>query len=245
MFLREYLRTYNLDKAYSGSFGSFSNAPVSNIILFLLIFYVLYGIRFMRLKVVATEPELFAISPQGEETLHRIFSRVSDSRPPIILTVIFSAQGLPNIDSPGDIPPLLWFGGLVVTGLFTFVWVYFSSLWGLYKLGKQPLKLKPYYEDTTLGVRPVGSLSLSLAFAYFIGIGLFALSGAVTGTPPPPNVIAFFSATVLLGVIMFFLPLNSIHRRMAQEKRREHGLVRNKLVEVLGRQPSLARTRHK
>lgn len=53
----------------------------SIVLLFLLIFLV----RFMRLKLVRSEPELALISPHGEESLHKVFGGISHVLPPILI----------------------------------------------------------------------------------------------------------------------------------------------------------------
>ena len=202
-------------------------------------FYLLYMIRYMRMKLVAAEPELLPISPEGEETLHKVFGRVSSQVPQILLSsILIVAIGIPtvvaNFQASGGLFGLIfdsvsnsvyW----VVTG--SFIWVYFSSLRGLHELGNEPLKLKLYSQDRMLGLRPVGSLSLLYTVAYF---GFFLLGGLYVSVSIniPAGVLSaqgfiFIFAFVLLGIVMFFLPLNNIHRRMLEERRRVQASIRS------------------
>ena len=117
-----------------------------------------------------------------------------------------------------------------------FKWVREFSQYDLYsKSSERPdaEKLRPYYEDPFLGLKPLGALSLSLAFSYFGFIGLFLLVlSASPGMPPTADVIGvggFLSGLVLLGLVLFFLPLRGLHRRMVEQKRQEMTRLRPKL----------------
>ena len=82
-----------------------------------------------------------------------------------------------------------------------------------------------------MGVRAIGSISLSLAFAFFSLLGIYAVSSFVrpfdiTGT------LVFFGF-LIVGLVMFFLPLFSIHGKMQEEKKRELTSIRNQIVDVL------------
>ncbi len=105
---------------------------------------------------------------------------------------------------------------------------------GLHELGREPLKLKPYYEDNLLGTRPLGSLSLTLALAYFVGLGLgiFSVSFALTLSQQRTLILGILFSFLFLGVALFVLPLRSVHRRMIQVKRREQLLLRNQFSET-------------
>jgi hypothetical protein len=121
--------------------------------------------------------------------------------------------------------------GVVWSILGQFVWVYFSAIRGLHQLGKQPLRLKPFHEDPMLGVRPIGVLSLTLALAYLTPLGLFTLGiilvGAALSAATP-----LVSGLASLGVVLFFLPLNSTHQQMLQAKQRAQTELRTQFSEL-------------
>jgi hypothetical protein len=98
----------------------------------------------------------------------------------------------------------------------TALWVYGSALGGLYRLGRGPLRLKPFYEDRTMGLRPLASLSLSLSLAYFVLLLIMVLMLFIG--PVRPEYVGTVIALLLLGVGLFFLPLLGAHRRMKEEK---------------------------
>lgn len=78
-----------------------------------------------------------------------------------------------------------------------------------------------------LGVRAVGSLSFSIALLYFVVTGL---GGLVVIIAPDPLSFLILSGLVVLGVVMFFLPLDSIHRKMAAAKAEAVAAARSRLV---------------
>lgn len=101
----------------------------------------------------------------------------------------------------------------------TYLWEFAIASLGLHKLGGSSLKLGPFLEDRMMGAKPIGNLALSLTVAYFGGLLLVFLLVS-TFLPSSIQGQAIFSTFPLLGVALFFLPLNSIHARMQAEKRR-------------------------
>jgi uncharacterized membrane protein YqjE len=123
---------------------------------------------------------------------------------------------------------LFW---LIVVG--TFIGVYFGSIQGLFQMGTKSLKLNIFHEDKTLGTRPIGLLSLSLATIYIIGIGLAVLLVLIL---IPQATLSLFTGLlvtlILTGVIFFFLPLYSVHKSMVEAKNRELNRVRQEVSKV-------------
>ena len=248
-FLVIYLGTFDLAKTiaivvtsvYTTTSFQIGTIPVwqgvtSQVIWSTTVFALLYMTRFMRRKIANSEVELQSISPQGEAALHRAFGRIS--RTPMVLPIaaaFFSLSILPLYDQMqayASLPAVGWSvaSNLVVSLIFaTFIWVYFRSLWGLHLLGKESLRLKPHYEDPMLGVRPVGSITLSLFFALFLVGGLSTLS--LVMSQDVVGIVILF-ALVSFGTLMFFLPLLSIHERMVQEKRSQQKLVLGRFSEL-------------
>jgi hypothetical protein len=116
----------------------------------------------------------------------------------------------------------------------TFVWVYYSSIRGLHELGTKPLKLKSYYEDKLLGLKPIGLLSLFFAFVYFGGIGLLAFF-PVLGSPYQVTLFygGFLSLITIFGVVFFILPLFTFHNRMVEVKNKEQEAISEKLEKAM------------
>jgi hypothetical protein len=99
---------------------------------------------------------------------------------------------------------------------------------GLYVLGKTSLKFKPFYEDEMLEAGPMGSLSLSLTVVYFGGLFLAGLIFVSN-----PVILTILLALSVIGVISFFLPLTSTHRKMEDVNERELAQVRTNFGRLL------------
>ncbi|HZY46493.1 MAG TPA: hypothetical protein VFE96_01735 [Candidatus Bathyarchaeia archaeon] len=213
---------------------------IPNVLLnFLFIFYAFIMIRYMRLKVVAEESSTVPRLSGGKEDYHRAFGRMTQTIPVIIMTAVFGTIILAGRVSDGTLPlnPFLILANAIVTYLgslafSTYFWEFAIASWGLHKLGGSSLRLGSFLEDRMMGVRPMGSLALSLAIAYFGGV-LFAALLFSTISPPTLASQWPFIAFLVLGIAFFLLPLNSIHVKMQAEKRR---LLR----EVSARYPTLA-----
>ncbi len=233
-FLSALVDTSSLDKAFSLTFNSgfsttFSVAvsPAQGIeaqtIWTVTLLVVLYIPRFMRLWLQTYAADLVPISPSGAGTLRKAFGGIYQLRPAVVVSGVIGALSLPyiyfqtNLITGAATLLYLTISNVIVSLVFgTIIWVYFRSLWGLYKFGKEPLKLMTHDEDPMLGVRPIGSISLSLFLSYILVIGFGGLELVLS---PDPVSLSLLLVLALLGGFMFFLPLNSMHKKMLAEKR--------------------------
>lgn len=108
----------------------------------------------------------------------------------------------------------------------TFAWVYFGSIYGLYRLGMKPLVLKSSAEDRMLGVKPFGNLSLSLSIVYFFAMAILIMISltAAMGSTVIEDTFVFIALLVTLftvGVVLFIAPLYTVHKRMMEQKENE------------------------
>jgi hypothetical protein len=202
----------------------------------LLWFTLFYLPRYLRMKVVRARGELLPLLPEGGKTFDAAFARVSRTGWPILIGIIalilsyLAAVLTPPSPTPSMITANGWLvdvAGLVglpifVVGFGTFFWVYVSCLRGLYALGRQRLILKPFYVDPTLGLRPMGALSLSLAAGYFALVALQAILSLLGGLLADIGLTIFLFA---LGLILFFLPLYSIHRTMLAARKQAQDTI--------------------
>ncbi len=97
-------------------------------------------------------------------------------------------------------------------------WVYLSGLWGVSRFGSEPLRLKKFYEDRMLGLRPLGQIVFSSAAIFSVAITITLGASLITGDVPS---LAINLAIVAIGISMIFLPLIGIHRRMVGAKEEE------------------------
>jgi len=203
---------------------------------FILLYYAAYGVRYMRFRIAAMIPQIEPFMPKEGRTVQDIFHPVCALLPAIILSILLAVVSLmsfPNqgLHAAGPISLVL----LVISFPFvylvhgTFIWTYVSSIKCLYDLSKQPLRLAEFYEDNHLGMKSLGSLSLSLALVYFLGLGLIFFSFL---SVPPPLEFAVV-VMILAGVILFFLPLITIHQKMLDKKWEEREKLKSHYTHVL------------
>jgi hypothetical protein len=248
----KYAETTNL-----GTTVAWTLAPVS-LLTDLLVAYSFYAPRYMRRRLVETGRSLSNLLPDRDAEFRRIFAEVAAPRPQVVAWMLFlvallAAVSVPAILGTGPSPFVFNAGagtdlefvagiyGIVSLAVATLalssvVWTFWSISRGIHRFGRAPLDLRPYYEDPFLGLKPLGALSLALAFSYFGFIGLFLLVlSASPGTPTTADVVGvggFLSGLVLLGLVLFFLPLRGLHRRMADQKREEIVRLRPKLSPI-------------
>ncbi len=115
--------------------------------------------------------------------------------------------------------PIVFIGKLPST---TLIWAYFAVLVGLHRFGRMRLNLQSYWVDLSLGLRPLGSLALRITF---VMAGVF-LPFLFFGLTDARALIAVLALTAL-GVVLFFLSLNQLHRQLAAARLRYvHGARR-------------------
>ncbi len=105
--------------------------------------------------------------------------------------------------------------------LGTFFWVFGYSMYSVYRIGKLPLKLRPYTQDRTLGMRPFGTITLRFSLIY-LAIATFLSLIIILGGVLPLSLsllvpLVFYPA----GFLFFLLPLLSIHRKLGDAKSKE------------------------
>ena len=243
--LARYLDTGDINEAISGSpYAPPAASPIwlrllVDTIWTLLMVYVLLSVRSMRLRVAAAKPALLPLLPRGEENFNRIFGPVSHSGPPaalaILLFVPFSLSIVVTFSrttGPFESAFLAVSTGLTIFTYPTFLWVYFRSIRGAHVLGKEPLRLKPYHEDPMMGLRPLGLLSLSLALAHFVGLGLLTVAISLEPGASPPEAAILPVVLILLGILLFFLPLYRVHGMMVRERQRAQALARSQYTRL-------------
>lgn len=220
--------------------------------------YIFYAPHFMRTRLLKSEGPLSQLLPGQEDNFHKLFGRVAAIKPQLVAWASFLALLVISINV---VPPLIQSGTpqqsqtptinvegvagqlldfweiawlLVITlGFSSVVWTYFSLLRGIHKLGGEQLALRPPYVDSFLGLRPVGSLALSLAGAYFGFLGLILL--LLWASPAPPTlgdivgVGVLLCVLILLGLLTFFLPLRALHRVMLKRKMSERDMIAQEL----------------
>jgi hypothetical protein len=235
-----YLDTWDLTVAFTAlPPGPAWLVPVQVMLWVAVPFSVVWATRTMRRKVVQAKSSIAPLLPSGEETYSRVFLSLTSFRWPVgaavLLFALFTLQaGLPT-GGPWTQAFDYVFGYLYLLLLSVFIGVYLTATLGLHSLGKQSLKLKPYHEDPMLGLRPLGALSLFLARPFLLVTAVVALWISVNW-PLLSNAetIAFVTALAVVGVGMFFLPLNRVHGAMLRERERTLASVQGQLRQLMG-----------
>lgn len=239
--LVEYARSSNWDQSlrlvFSQPGGVTWEGVVSSILFVLVDFLIFIGIASLRNRLVAAKEYFVALAPDGEATYRRVFRAVSSWWPAGIALALEGVSAVSNLSSGAWESQGLFFvileglRYLLTFGIITFVWVYAAGLKGLHDLGKLPLRLKSYHEDPLLGTRPIGQISLRFAFSFFAVMFLVLVANILIPEQWTFVIVAVFS---IIGVTMFFLPLSSIHRRMAEVKGKETRSVRARFARLMG-----------
>jgi hypothetical protein len=103
----------------------------------------------------------------------------------------------------------------------TFVWTYVVLLTGFRRLGRARLSLRPFPEDRSLGLSPVGSLALNGFWLVLVA----AVPLIIVGSADLPTVVLSLGV-IAASVALFFLSMYRIHRQMVDTKRGYVGIAR-------------------
>lgn len=196
--------------------------PVNAFLGGLLLFYLFIIVRYVRESVGAAELSVTQIMVEGERGYRSIFARVSNTRPIILLAVILevlafistlprrSVSGMSSLDVLTQV--------ILIVGFASLIWEYFVTSWGLHKVGSSHLKLESFLKDRFMGAKTVGNMALSLTTVYLVGQALFFLDTTTFLPVFTPPFELFYLILLAVGVVLFFLPLNSLHKKMQAEK---------------------------
>ncbi len=112
--------------------------------------------------------------------------------------------------------PFLWFNFIFAT----FLWTFGYSMYSIYKMGKLPLKLRPYTEDRTLGLRPFGKASLNSTLIYVGVVSTIVIPVIFQGILPLGLALGFL-ILYPIGFLLFLFPLLSLHSKLVDAKKKE------------------------
>lgn len=206
---------------------------------FVSTFYSLLVIRYMRRKVRTGESEVSPLLPGGATAYRDVFAGLLRSLPPILIGGALLGTGLLLSEPPASALEVLLFlppQMIIFLAYGTWGWIYFLALGGLYRLAKEGLVLRPFYEDRWLGTRPIGTLCLSLAAAYYGLLALLIAEIPLAATPDPVpiffNLVAL-STPAVAGAVAFLLPLRAVHRQLQEAKLQEREAVHQRVAGAL------------
>ncbi len=233
--LASYLETFDLGEAYASEIPSSSFLWVPPWLV-LLSFYLFYIPFFIRKRILRAREALASLLPNREEDYQRLFGKISSLGPPLAIFAFLAVyvEG-PSLFNGTITSPVSFLRGATFTfffslGLSSLLWSYYISLRGIHKMGSI-VELRPYFEDPSLGLRPVGAFALVLSGVYFGFVGL--LSPAASSPTLDFRVLALLSVLIMVGLALFFLPLRRLHQRMLTQKRVEKLRVSREMASIL------------
>ena len=125
------------------------------------------------------------------------------------------------------------------------VWVFTTALWtlgysllGVYRIGKLPMILRPFTLDRTLGLKPFASTCLHLTAVYYLLLLPLLISDLILlNVDPLPQTFVLIRdmGLVLLGLLLFLLPLSSLHEKLVRTKREKLSWINNRYSRIVHR----------
>lgn len=240
------LFSVNLEEiGFTNALSSNWYSLVGNLVWYIFLFYVAFLISYLRRRLIRAEPKLISLAPNGETDIRRISRIVSLILPQLVIMIIFIlvySTSVPDMLEKGEFTvfstPVFMLRSFLRSLMFgSILWLFSASLYGLYKFGKLPLKLKSCYEDSILGTRELGSISFSFSATYFLGLALFIGQMILGNLAGQNSLVSLISILILIpvGLILFIAPLLSTHNRMLESKRIEKELANKQFFELFNR----------
>jgi hypothetical protein len=217
------------------------------LVLSIFLVYFVYAIRFISNRMERLSEYVKQMSPDVLVDGLRIKFRLANVLAiwAILLVTITLLFGFPSLTSvfSEHIAVIAYFFLI----LASFLLVYGHSMYAIHQAGKLPLRLKPFTEDRTLGLKPFGTASLRLASIYAVFpvtltfLELVTLEVEIPGgvtiifAPIRLTDIIFSAGLILAGIALFFLPLFSIRKRLQEAKRQELSWVTPRYTTIIKR----------
>ncbi len=232
---RDLAQTFSIPGIVTGSEHYWRAVAFYWIITYVVFFfYLFYFVRYFRIKIVNARAKLSPLFAGGEEAYNRAFRNVPSRIGALATSAIVVASFAPSVyrmimNSLGPLSAAHVVISQAVLDLAggTGIWLFFSSIWSLRKLAKEPMKLKPASEDPLFGLGPIGSISLALVIIYFGALGLRGLGTLASGVETTPLAInlAFELTLMIFALIMFLIVVNAFHKKMVEQKELEKSKI--------------------
>ena len=219
------------------------------LVLSLIMLYFLYAMRYIATRMDRLSEYTNGMSPE-DTTLRLRTSPIRLSRVLIVwiilLVVINLVSPIPSSIEGAVSNHVLVFAYFFLILAF-FLWTYGSSMVAIYRAGKLPFQLKPFTEDRTLGLKPFGTVSMRLVSVYgifpiivtflqLITINVEIPGGVTVGLGSfRASDLIILSGLILVGVVLFLLPLVGIHRRLQDARRQELSWITRRYTNLVQR----------
>ena len=110
---------------------------------------------------------------------------------------------------------IVWVYPVLFNSLY--MWTLAYSMFKIYQIGKIELMLRSFAEDRSLGLKPFAVESFRLTLVYVGFVTIIVLFSAPQGFSSLPFLI-FYLGLFLFGIVLFLLPLWSLHDRLVRFK---------------------------
>ena len=218
------------------------------LVLSLIMLYFLYAIRYITKRMVRLGEYVREMS--SENTRLQLGTPFRLSRVILIWVILFVVI---NLLSPisftieGVVSNHVLVFAYFFLILAFFLWTYGSSMLAIFRAGRLPLQLKPFTEDKTLGLKPFGTASMRLVSIYAIfPLIVTLLQLIIVNVEIPGGVtialgsfrvsdLIILGGLILIGIILFIMPLVSIHRRLQVAQRQELSWITPRYTAVVQR----------
>lgn len=114
------------------------------------------------------------------------------------------------------------------------MWVLVYSLYTILRMGRLELTLKPFTEDRSLDLKPLGRLSLQLTGLYMLFLAFIVVPNVLSGFLALP-ILGFFGALSLIAFALFFLPLLPLRRKLREAREELLGRIGPRYTRIFER----------
>ncbi|QQG48267.1 MAG: hypothetical protein HY247_05820 [archaeon] len=223
----------------AGLWGGFVSGGGLGLVPLLVVvtIYTLYASRFVRRRLEGVASYANTLIPAGQGMELRELYGIRGIAVTYVALVTIVQYFYLEYEIPGSYSLLQ---GMMISAAFfywnvfiiTFIFAFAYSLYKIYQAGKLPLVLRPFTEDRTLGLRPFGRLSLQLTALYILMVAIIIVPQTGLGYPAVP-LVAFGAILMLGGIVLFMVPLLSLHGRLVEAKRMENGRLAPQYTELV------------
>lgn len=185
----------------------------------------LWGIGKITRGLTAIQPLILDLSEQAEAGApSRPFRLVGSVAGPLLLNLAVNLVYVMDvIRHPGLATAVMWFA-LYIAWLpgNCAVWFCTTLFLGLDNLGRRPLRLKPFHQDSSLGLGPLGRLAFSAYLLLAAGVAPFA----IVGTRDVRSAVVALGIT-MIATIFFFMSVSRLHLQLVSAKMRYFAHLRH------------------
>jgi hypothetical protein len=190
----------------------------------------LWGVAKLQRDVAAVQSVVTDLT-DGAITGSHLFRAIGNVAIPLaIMAAVSVIYGLGQalVLGAATVPAIL-IGFVAWLPVVTLAWVAGAILLGLHRLGGMPLKLKPFEEDRSLGLRRLGHLAFTPLLLYAAGM----IPAVVIRGPTQIEDVFINIGVMLIIVVLLFASLTRLRRQLVAAKARHLAWARDLYVLAL------------